>query len=363
MIFDLVFSWAQHVDGGMVYVDDVPKGLACNCICPHCKERLLARHGTERAHHFAHFSKNRQAKLEICYMVILYKLAEQIILKKKRIHAPSYYGIFKEDDLFFEDVKVDCSYERKDKQPDVIATTHDGKQYLIEFIFQYKVQHKKSIDYKNMSCLEIDLSGQKLETLEDFLLNSSADRKWVNNENYFSRIESIYAQENKNIRIVNRLECAKCSFSNDCCGVKIKNSNRLLSIENNGCEYLLCKPDFLKQKQDELQRFREQQRIFQEDWERQKKNWEEDKQRKKEELRKRLKKHDEATIAERKMFENQQGQLDLFERTCFDCKSNLKWMNRNGYANCGRYISMNVPKNTPPEVGRTCKGFVSKTSF
>ena len=249
MIFDLVFSWAQHVDGGMVYVDDVPNGLACNCICPHCKERLLARHGTERAHHFAHFSKNRQAKLEICYMVILYKLAEQIILKKKRIHAPSYYGIFKEDDLFFEDVKVDCSYERKDKQPDVIATTHDGKQYLIEFIFQYKVQHKKSIDYKNMSCLEIDLSGQKLETLEDFLLNSSADRKWVNNENYFSRIESTYAQANKNIRIVNRLECAKCSFSNDCCGVKIKNSNRLLSIENNGCEYLLCKPDFLKQKQ------------------------------------------------------------------------------------------------------------------
>ena len=44
MIFDLVFSWAQHVDGGMVYVDDVPNGLACNCICPHCKERLLARH-------------------------------------------------------------------------------------------------------------------------------------------------------------------------------------------------------------------------------------------------------------------------------------------------------------------------------
>ena len=258
---------------------------------------------------------------------------------------------------------MDCSYERKDKQPDVIATTHDGKQYLIEFIFQYKVQHKKSIDYKNMSCLEIDLSGQKLETLEDFLLNSSADRKWVNNENYFSRIVPTYAQANKNIRIVNRLECAKCSFSNDCCGVKIKNSNRLLSIENNGCEYLLCKPDFLKQKQDELQRFREQQRIFQEDWERQKKNWEEDKQRKKEELRKRLKKQDEATIAERKMFENQQGQLDLFDHTCFDCKSNLKWMNRNGYANCGKYISMNVPKNTPPEVGRTCKGFVSKTSF
>ena len=69
MIFDLVFSWAQHVDGGMVYVDDVPNGLACNCICPHCKERLLARHGTERAHHFAHFSKGHRLAINYPFTV------------------------------------------------------------------------------------------------------------------------------------------------------------------------------------------------------------------------------------------------------------------------------------------------------
>ena len=78
--------------------------------------------------------------------------------------------------------------ERADKQPDVIATIKEGQQYLIEFLFQYKIQHKTAIDYKNMNCLEIDLSNQSLETLESFLLSSSKDRKWMNNVTYFSQV-------------------------------------------------------------------------------------------------------------------------------------------------------------------------------
>ena len=61
MALDFVFSWAQDRTGRMVYIDDVPNGLACNCICPNCKEQLLARHGMERAHHFAHHSETRKA--------------------------------------------------------------------------------------------------------------------------------------------------------------------------------------------------------------------------------------------------------------------------------------------------------------
>ena len=127
---NILFSWAEKADGKIVHVDDVPNGLKCGCHCPHCHEQLLARHGEINEHGFAHHSKTRKATLKICYMVILYKLAEQILLTKKQIHVPSYYGIFKEMDLVFEDVKVDNRYEREDKQPDVIATTSDGKMYL-----------------------------------------------------------------------------------------------------------------------------------------------------------------------------------------------------------------------------------------
>ena len=170
-----LFSWAENKDGNMVHVDDVPNGLRCGCICPCCHEHLLARHGEINEHGFAHHGKTRKATLKICHMVILYKLAEQILLTKKRILAPAYYGIFKERDLFFNDVIIDNRYEREDKQPDVVATTSDGQQYLIEFVFKYKVQHKKAIDYKNMTCLEVDLSNQSLESLESFLLSSSED--------------------------------------------------------------------------------------------------------------------------------------------------------------------------------------------
>ena len=157
---NFLFSWAENSDGKMVHVDDVPNGLRCGCKCPHCHEQLLARHGEINEHGFAHHSKTRKATLKICYMVILYKLAEQILLTKKRIHVPSYYGIFKERELNFVDVIIDYRYEREDKQPDVVATTSDGRQYIIEFVFKYKVQHKKAIDYNNMTCLEVDLSNQ-----------------------------------------------------------------------------------------------------------------------------------------------------------------------------------------------------------
>lgn len=63
-------------------------------------------------------------------------MAEQIVQTHKRIHAPSYYGIFSDKDLELETVKVDSRYDREDKQPDVIAITKDNKQYLIEFVFR-----------------------------------------------------------------------------------------------------------------------------------------------------------------------------------------------------------------------------------
>ena len=105
-----VFSWAENAEGQMVHVDDVPRGLKCGCTCPNCHERLLARHGDEKEHGFAHHSETRGANLKICYMVIMYKLAEQIIQRKKRIHAPSYYGIIREQDIEFAEVKIRDDY-------------------------------------------------------------------------------------------------------------------------------------------------------------------------------------------------------------------------------------------------------------
>ena len=39
----------------LVSISSVTGGLACNCICPACKERLIARKGAKKIHHFAHY--------------------------------------------------------------------------------------------------------------------------------------------------------------------------------------------------------------------------------------------------------------------------------------------------------------------
>lgn len=360
MALDFVFSWAQDRTGRMVYIDDVPNGLACNCICPNCKEQLLARHGMERAHHFAHHSETRKATLEICYMVIMYKLAEQIVSERKRIHVPSYYGIFKETDLEFVDVKINGRYERKDKQPDIIATTKEGKQYLIELIFKYKVQHNKAIDYNNLSCLEIDLSDQKLETLSDFLLNSKENRKWVNNENYFGEIEERYTRAGKNIRVVDYNECKKCPVFKNCCGVRAKYSETPILIENSGRQFRICKPDVLVQRKEEQQRLLEAARERRQKQEEERLRTLAEQEQRRMELRKRVMEADAKRRLERERYDELEAFRDPSERTCFDCKSNLTWMNKKGFANCGPYQSMGVPKNTPPHLARTCRGFKRK---
>lgn len=330
----MIFSWAEHLNGQMVHVDSVPRGRACNCVCPKCRERLLARHGDIRHHGFAHHSETRGANLKICYMVTLYKLAEQIVLQHKRIHVPSYYGIFKDSDIEFSEVKVDSRYDREDKQPDIIATTIDGKQYLIEFTFAYKVQHKEVLDYNNLNCLEIDLSNQSLESLENFLLNSSQDRKWLNNNEYFNSIEPLYQKHGKVVRLTVETICNNCRDRHVCGAVK--HNGRIINISNNGHTYRLCKPELLEPNQisNHIKLPLQNNNL----------------------IRTEPIRHKPSTTKE-----TTSKIIPPEERTCFMCKSNLDWMCRDEQmAHCGPYPSMGVPKNTPPETAKTCKGFKPK---
>ena len=350
-----VFSWAENAEGRMVHVDDVPRGLNCGCTCPHCHERLLARHGEVKEHGFAHHSETRGANLNICYAVIMYKLAEQIIQTEKRIHAPSYYGIFKEKDIEFDEVRIDSQYEREDKQPDIIATTKDGKQYLIEFVFKFKVQHNKALDYKNLTCLEIDLSNQSLEALRDFLLSSTEDRKWLNCEDYFERIEETYLKAGKAVRVISQAQCEQCELKYDCCAVS--QSYSPLVIENSGNEYRLCKTELFEQR---LKAKKE--RLIQEEEERL--AWQEEQRRLREARRlKMVREPKRNEIHDVSYHEEFPPQKDIVlvspeQRNCFNCVSNLAWANRDGWANCGCYISLGLPRQrVNPEQAKKCSRF------
>ena len=359
---EIIFSYAENAFGRMVHIDDVPQGLKCNCICPYCKEKLIARHGKIRSHCFAHHSDDRGANLKICYKVIVYKLAEQIIQTNKKVHLPSYYGIFKESDIEFAEVRIDSNFEREDKQPDVIATTIDGRQILIEFTFQYKARRKNAADYNNLICLEIDLSDTSLDELEDFLLNSNRNRRWINNPILFNAIEPAYFKANKKIKLKNRSECERCTIKDKCRAVRPQNSDTILEIENNGQQFRICKIDEYENTiliQRELiakhQRLRHQ-RLLQQQLRQQRllQQREEAIAREQEAARQRR-------IEENKIQAAITTSIDCKDRTCFMCRRNLEWKcNDRTIAHCGSYLSMCVPINTPPETARHCSGFKAK---
>lgn len=364
-----VFSWAENTQGRMVHVDDVPRGLACGCVCPCCHERLLARHGEVKEHGFAHHSDSRGANLKICYMVSLYKLAEQIIETRKRVHVPSYYGIFPGKDIEFVEVKIDGRFEREDKQPDVMATSRDGKKYIIEFTFDYKVQHKQAVDYKNLNCLEINLSGQTLETVEMFLLEDDKDRKWLNNQELFDSIEPRYEKANLCIRVKDEDDCRKCELYGSCVGVRSKNSGSLVVVENSGKRYRICKPELYEA---ELEA-RKNERRSEGAWHKDDFAYGQDASRhygletKNDEFVgedeiKRLSESYRKKQEELKKARADEPAVPPNERTCFMCENNIDMFNSldGSMARCGMSERMGVPRVTPPGSAKNCRGFRKK---
>lgn len=74
-----LLTYAINKFGELVYVDDVAKGLECECICPCCKAKLVAKNGgTKRIHHFAHAS---EIECEGAYESMLHLLAKEKIRK------------------------------------------------------------------------------------------------------------------------------------------------------------------------------------------------------------------------------------------------------------------------------------------
>ena len=176
-------TYALNALGHMVNILDVEKGLACNCRCPKCNEKLVAKLGQGgRQPHFAH---QKDSECQGSYMSALHIMAEQIIFENKSVMAPTYKSISSKT-LTFTKVEVEKRVDRKDLQPDIVGETEDGLRWVIEIKNTHEVDKAKirKIRESNITCFEIDVSKQTLEKLKSFLLESTESREWINNPNY-----------------------------------------------------------------------------------------------------------------------------------------------------------------------------------
>ena len=66
-------------------VDEVARGLACDCVCPGCRAPLVARQGSVMQHHFAHQGDSCTYGVESA----LHLAAKEIIAQNMRITLPA----------------------------------------------------------------------------------------------------------------------------------------------------------------------------------------------------------------------------------------------------------------------------------
>lgn len=86
----VLMPFAKDAKTGLsVGIDEVPNGLACNCVCISCGMQVKARQGNKQR--IAHFAHHKKAKTEckISYWVSIRSIAEQILEQITFIHIPS----------------------------------------------------------------------------------------------------------------------------------------------------------------------------------------------------------------------------------------------------------------------------------
>lgn len=227
----------------MVHIDSVQRGLSCSCVCPGCGEPMIANQGEHNKHYFSHERKpGAQHDLQKCYMSAMHRLAEQILVEKKMVMLPSYYKIFGSRRMMFDRVEVEERHDRTDMQPDIVGITTDGKRYLIEILFSHAIDEnkRKKIYADNLTCVEIDISNQRMNDLEDFLLNQDCQRKWINNKYAFEAIEERYRQNGKSVHVLPTTQCI-AERKDKYCSALVTSENRVHRIYHCGKSFIICK--------------------------------------------------------------------------------------------------------------------------
>lgn len=150
-------------DGRLVHINDVQSGLKCNCVCPECASRLVARKGQKVSHHFAHY---KSADCNHGTETALHIMAKNIISQKKRLFVPrTPKSIYMDDSI---GRIVEFEYAEVEKQlsdtlrSDVLLSI-DNRFLNVEIKVTHEVDVHKRIELFNFGIptIEIDLSSTR----------------------------------------------------------------------------------------------------------------------------------------------------------------------------------------------------------
>lgn len=175
----------------LVHISEVENGLQCNCICPSCKQLLIAKKGNVNDHHFAHIS---HIECKYGYETSLCFLAKEIISKTKTFTIPDVYIDFrsyKEYEYISRSKKitvdkVELDFTCNDNIPDIILYS-GSKKLIVKIFVAHKITNKKLdlIKADKISTIGIDLSKISKDITEkelsDILTTNRTEKSWLYN--------------------------------------------------------------------------------------------------------------------------------------------------------------------------------------
>ena len=199
-------QYGMDSDGHFVSINDVvAKGLGCGCVCPNCKQQLIAKtKGDKRKPHFAHYNPQQSADKKKCYENTMHILAKNILEEDLSIMLPALDCIPCKK-VSFKEVEKEERNDSKDLQPDIVGITEDGKRIAIEIKYTHAVDSMKlhKIIDNRLICVEVDISKCNMDKkeLQEFLCEKDESREWLNNPDYEEIIKEHYSSSYDNVVI------------------------------------------------------------------------------------------------------------------------------------------------------------------
>lgn len=181
---------AEAADGQLLHINDVPSGLACNCICPGCGKPMVAKKGDLQAHHFAHHAQQDGRSCASAGESALHKFAKRVLDERLEIALPAMvvadHGdrevVVQADRRTFDGAIL----ETKDGLivPDVVLLLRD-RRLIVEFKVTHSCDEQKidRIRAMNVGAIEIDLSQYRDHMLSEIggQILYDAPRIWLHN--------------------------------------------------------------------------------------------------------------------------------------------------------------------------------------
>lgn len=177
----------------LAHISEVERGLACNCRCEICGERVVAKKGEEREHHFAHASNTDACATN--YESQLHRYAKELIQERMELTVPFFPNMapfytssgrkIYPRDMRLAFNRVEAEVQIENIRPDIVAYSGERK-FLIEVAYSsfadiIKIEKLQAL---GLDAVEIDLSRFTPDSFDPELVKKAViddfeGKKWL----------------------------------------------------------------------------------------------------------------------------------------------------------------------------------------